>query len=409
MQAVHMAIRMKEWGMMEYPGRAPQLSVHGISDWGNSMSKMGPAVAGFLENTGHFVHERMKVTSTGNLADFAGKLKEIEQATREELSMLPIRDWDYAWEQTSAPMLESVINEMPEETREAAKDMAALYIRRASLQARRDYELENIGRARSQWQERVDSAVEEGDDLGAGQWLEAGRDVFVPDSEMEGQQQRVHSKCSMNRWQNRLNDAPMETLLAMQQQPQDWPSDETDASQLQEQAAETRKRLTQQLAQELADRVEQGHAPTSEDLQQFVSVGLLPEFPKDQDERPLSTQAACDWLRRIDEREDDAEQEAALKMEIATAPIPLVERQMLLGRLRESAAVPSEKRRDYSQRLWNAYLSGAFGCCGDEEALRRLGELQEKGLNTMRQQENRSEPPLSLTAEQDHWVCFESE
>lgn len=404
-----MAIRMKEWGMMEYPGRAPQLSVHGISDWGNSMSKMGQAVAGFLENTGHFVHERMKVTSTGNLADFAGKLKEIEQATREELSMQPIRDWDYAWEQTSAPMLESVINEMPEETRDAARDMAALYIRRASLQARRDYELENIGRARSQWQNRVDSAVEEGDDLGAGQWLEAGRDVFVPESEMEGQQQRVRSKCSMKRWQNGLNDAPMETLLAMQQQPQDWPSDEADASQLQEQAAETQKRLTLQLAQELADRVEQGHAPTPEELQPFVSVGLLSELPQNQEERPLAISAACDWLRRIDEREDDAAQEAALKMEIATAPIPLEERQMLLSRLRESAAVPAEKRRDFSQRLWNAYRAGAFGCCGDEEALRRLGELQEKGLNTMLQQENRSEPPLSLTAEQDHWVCFESE
>lgn len=410
MQFIGMAIRMKEWGMLESPGRAPQLSVHGISDWGNSMSRMGQAVAGFLENAGHFVEERMQVTSTGNLADFAGKLKEIEQSTRDELMILPIRDWDYAWEQTSAPLLESAINELPEEDREVGKDMAMLYNRRASLQARRDYELECIGQARSQWEDRVQSSVNEGDDEAAGQWLEAGRRVFVPEEEMEEQQQSVRSKCSLQRWQRRLHENPLDTLQLLQQnQPEDWPSEQKDVTRLQEQANETKRRLTIQLSQELAARVQQGKSPAADDLQQVAAAGLLAAPDASVPLRPLKTQEVCDWLRRIDERDMDEQQEAALKIEIATAPIPLNERQMLLSRLSLSANVPAETRRDYSRRLWNAYRAGSFGCCGDEAALRRLGALQEKGLHDLMQQGKAPELPLSDAADWNHWVCFESE
>lgn len=398
---------MKEWGMLQYPGRAPQLPMHGINDLGNSMARMGQAVAGFLENTGHFVEEQMQVTSTGNLADFAGKLKEIERTTRDEINMLPVRDWDYTWEQVSAPLLDSALNELPEEARDAGKELAMLYNRRASLEARRDYELKRIGRARSQWQGRVESAVAEGDETAAQQWLEAGRHVFIPEEEMETHLQSARSKCSLNRWQHRMQEQPLETLQALQQNDApDLPDDEEDAARLQEMTRETGQRLTLQLAQELTERVEAGHAPTAAELQQVVNAGLLSTPIQEQAERPLATHEICDWLRRVDERDGDAHQDAALKVEIATAPIPIVERQMLLRRMQQTAEIPVQQRRAHSQQLWNAYRAGAFGCCGDEMALRRLGELQEKAVEQWGQP-HASSPLSEVDDFAQHWVCFE--
>ena len=179
-----MAIRMKEWGMLSYPRQGVQLPTHSLNDWARSGQASGQGLAGALQGAAELAAAMQRVSSTGSEADIAARLESIACETADELRDKPVRDWDYSWQQAYEPRLNQMLSELDTDAREQARRMSPTYSAHHSLRARRESELERIRHSRRQWQDQVESAVQRGDAESARRWLEQGREVFVPASQL---------------------------------------------------------------------------------------------------------------------------------------------------------------------------------------------------------------------------------
>lgn len=408
-----MAIRMKEWGMLSYPRQSVHLTVNSLNDWGRSGASLGQGVAAAGHAAAELAEAMQRINRAGNEADISARLVEIGRETAEELGDKPVRDWDYSWQQAYTPRLQQLLSELEPDAREQARQMGAHYSRQQSLQSRRAYEVEHIRRARKKWSEQVESAVQRGDAAAARHWVEQGSQVFVPESELPQQLERVQSRSLCAGWQQQVLQNPAAALVAWQAPDAERPSAPEDLLRVQSGMDEARSRLASELAVQLAAAVEQGNEPGPELLQQAAVAGVLPpelaEAPP-QAHHPLAADAVCRWLRRIDERE--AGDDSRLVTEIALAPIPLSERRMLLQRVQATAALPPSQRAEASRVLWSLYHDGCFGCPGDTNALRSLGRLQDEALQ--RQQKSPDAKELnrwleSLRSSGENWLCFQPE
>lgn len=190
--------------MLAYPQNRIHLPLQGIAEMDMPARRLGQTVEQAAAVGARMAEELQEVSAAGELAAFAGRLSEMERETREELSTLPVRDWDYAWAQASEPRIREALSELPEQVRPVARELAERYVAQASISARRDYELEKIRAARQQWQRRVDESVAAGNGEAAEQWLRAGSRVFVPETELEEQAVSVRSRSALRYWQNAL-------------------------------------------------------------------------------------------------------------------------------------------------------------------------------------------------------------
>ena len=199
-----MAIRMKEWGMQAYPRQGVHLPVNSLNDWGRTGKVLGQGVAEAGQGMTALVPVIDKVARAGKTADVAAMLDEIGRETADELAHLPVRDWNYSWQQAYAPRVQEMLNQFTGEERQQALELSEVYGRRYSLEGRRNLELERIHQARRQWQERVDSAVQRGDEKAACQWVEQGRGVFVPEAEMQQTLSSTRSRSLQCSWQQQF-------------------------------------------------------------------------------------------------------------------------------------------------------------------------------------------------------------
>lgn len=405
-----MAIRMKEWGLLAYPRQGVHLPVNSLNDWGRTGKVLGQGVAEAGQGVAALVPVIDKVARAGKTADVAAMLDEIGRETADELAHLPVRDWNYSWQQAYAPRVQEMLNQFTGEERQQALELSEVYGRRYSLEGRRSLELERIHQARRQWQERVDSAVQRGDEETACQWVEQGRGVFVPESEMQQTLSRTRSRSLQHSWQQQLQQNPYSALADWQSAESRKPEGEQEKSQLESEMQKTRAGLFSRLAGQLSLAVEQGDEPDARLLEQAVAAGVIPGEMLELAQQPRSALGVaenCDWLRRIDEREPGADEQLVLR--IATAPIPAEQRQRLLQRLHATADLPPGKLSSTSRTLWNLYRSGCFGCPGDVVAMQSLERLQEEALQGLaaRPEKEITDWFALLRREENNWVCFE--
>lgn len=405
-----MAIRMKEWGMQAYPRQGVHLPVNSLNDWGRTGKVLGQGVAEAGQGMAALVPVIDKVARAGKTADVAAMLDEIGRETADELAHLPVRDWNYSWQQAYAPRVQEMLNQFTGEERQQALELSEVYGRRYSLEGRRNLELERIHQARRQWQERVDSAVQRGDEKAACQWVEQGRGVFVPEAEMQQTLSSTRSRSLQCSWQQQLQQNPYSALADWQSAESRKPEGEKEKSLLESEMQKTRDGLFSRLAGQLSLAVEQGDEPDARLLEQAAAAGVIPgemlEFAQ-QPRSALGLAESCDWLRRIDEREPGTEEQLVLR--IATAPIPAEQRRLLMQRLRATADLPPGKLSSTSRTLWNLYRNGRFGCPGDVAAMQSLGRLQEEALQRLatRPEKETADWLAQLRREENNWVCFE--
>ncbi len=407
-----MAIRMKEWGLLAYPRQSVHLPVNSLNDWGRTGQAVGHGVQdagrGLAELTPHIA----RVAQAGELADAAAMLREIGEETAGELLELPVRDWDYSWQQAYAPRVQQVLARFSGDEREQVRQLSESYGRRFSLDARRQLELRRIRQSRQRWKDQVESAVLQGDEEAACRWVEQGLHVFVPESDMPQELETVRNRSLQARWLQHLQQEPYAALAAWHAADARKPADAGTLRALEAQMETTRQELHRSVAAHLAASVEQGTEPDMPMLERAVEAGVLaPEqlATRTQEPASLSVADSCNWLRRIDERDPGTDEH--LVVEIALAPIPQEQRRLLLQRLQNTAGLPPQQRCAMSRTLWNRYRDGAFGCPGDAESLLSLGRLQEEALMRMvsgtAQEADKWLETLGNHA--DAWLCFDEQ
>ena len=139
-----MAIRMKEWGMLSYPRQGVHLPLNALNDWGRSGRVLGQGVTQAGSGAAELANAIYRVQKAGSEADMASAFEQIGRETTEELLELPVRDWDYSWQQAYAPRVQEVLNQYSGADRERALQLSEVYGHRHSLNGRRRMELERI-------------------------------------------------------------------------------------------------------------------------------------------------------------------------------------------------------------------------------------------------------------------------
>lgn len=408
-----MAINMKEWGMVPYPSKGVQVPTYGINRWwGDSFEQLGRGIAAAGKGVAEMEQAREQVSTAGDLAGFYGRLQDTVAEAGEELRERGnVKDWDYAWNAACAPLVQDALREVPYESREAARSLAAAYTAAASLEQRRDAELERISTARQQWRQQLDDAVQNGDAEQAALWLERGRGVFVPDSGMEEARERTQSGAELSQWRQRLQSEPMHALAEMKEPNAALPRRAEDRYSLEQDARNSRDKQETEAAEQMSNDILNNREPLPEWVQEAHAAGVISDEQANaaaQPQRRMTPEQRCQWMRRMDET--PVENAATLRLDICTAPHPMEERRELLRQMQETQSLPAEERQLLSRRLWSMYRAGNFGTPGDAPACRRLAELQQNAHSLLAAG---NEKALSAWlaergSEGGKWVCHQA-
>ncbi|MBQ8517565.1 MAG: hypothetical protein IJ498_08310 [Akkermansia sp.] len=401
-----MAIRIREWGMLSYPGRGVQIPLHGIATIDEPATRLGRVIEGAAQWGAELASQQETVTTAGNLAEFAGRLRSIEEEARAEIDMQNVRDWKYAWKQASESRLAEAIDELPPESREAGRHLAAVYNAQASATARRDYELGRIGLARHRWQSQVDEAVERGAADEAEQWIKAGEQLFVPQPEVETRTREARSRSLLNRWKEAFRQNASDALLELQKETAELPLETRDREELLRLRNTGFREVCGTLASDMSTAVEAGHEPPAGLVEKARAIGLI-NASDDRNGSTAPPRPACDWNRRIDECPEEEEAEARLKLDIISAPLPLPERRKLLQRMHRNRDIPAATRNEVSRRLWNLYRSGRLGCPEDIEAQQHLARLQELALTAQHPPAEPEQWIERVRPKEETWICYQ--
>ncbi len=435
--------------MLAAPGQPVRVPTQGLTGWLGAARSQGGGLASVLKGSADLYEareaeaqreqEQQQVARTGELAAFSDRLKAIAAELREDLQEQPVQDWDDAWERAAAPLLAEAVDELPAGTRASGLALARAYSAHASIEARRDRDLQRVEAARRQWQQRVDEAVAAGQGEQAAQWLETGRGVFVPEAELPARRQEARSRAQQQGWEARLQAAPLETLADFAEQaerrarggaqdegePRRGAEDEAgmraeEQRAVEQAAARARRRLQQELAQQWSQSLREGQDIAPATLALARRAKLLPVATGvaagEGTPSPAPTSAAptagtlTAWRRWLDERAEGAEPEAAARLALAAAPLPLEARCGLLLHLDRTAQVAAADRRSLSRGLFSLFREGAFGCPADTLAQRALLDLQDEAAALLADEgaEGAAAWLDARRAAADKWICYEA-
>ena len=398
--------------MLRAPSPSVQIPVQGVMGWGEVAQSLGGGISAVILGSTELAKEKEQVTATGELAAFSRQLHEIADDVRTRLSGHGAQDWEYAWEQLSAPRFSEAVAQLPPNARRAGRQLAEEFSRRAALQAFRDREVQQLDKARENWQQRVESAVQAGDATMAERWLQSGAGVFLPHEQLEQERSRVRSRAGASRWMRGLEESPMKMLAELAGAPVDsLPLEKEDMRRLQSAVQRSRQVARAALVQRMEAQLSAGEAYDEAELELAGRAELLSERQLEDarcSPRSLTQNELCVWNRRVDEAPADSPEREALQMDILTAPILPAQRQKLMRRFALCGRVPEEDRLALSRGLWQMYSNGQFGCTGDEMALQRLEQLQSVGLPLLA--ESGAEAAAQWMEQVNnggiHWVCF---
>ncbi len=402
--------------MLAAPGQPVNIHTQGLYGWervGRSMGAgLGEALSGTWQLSG-----LEQVNRAGELAEFSEQLKGIRDEVRDELKEREVKDWDYSWNAAMAPRLREAVQGLSADSRESAMELARSYSAQASIEARRDRELERVSTARGRWEQQVESAIAAGQEEQAARWLESGRGIFVPQGQMPQRLAEVRSRACRSRLEARLQAAPMEALAEMAAaegaEGSSLPLRAEESRRLEESCTRMRHSLRRELARRFSDALRAGEELEPATLSLAARAGILPAappLPEAAADTPPDAATRSAWRRWVDDREDGEEGELAARLSLATAPLPLAERAALLARLERLAQVPAADRRALNNRLFLLYNSGALGCPGDAEAQRALLALQEEGATLLAEQGAAAVADWvdARRSTANNWVCFEN-
>lgn len=402
--------------MMSQPPRGVRLPTDGLTGWGEVSRRMGEGISGILTGTARALHERAQVAAAGELADFSERLKTIDEETRAELADQDVQDWGYAWQKASASKLAEAVNELSPGSRQAGQELAAAYNAKASLEAQRDYELGKINRARSQWRNQLENAVQAGDAQQAREWIQAGQGIFVPENQVAQENETVVSQANLTHWKKNLQETPLRTLSELSTAPKETlPQQDTDAQRLAHAKKLAARTARRQVLGNLLSCMESGVAPEPEYLKLAVNAGVLRQEQADAMLRPEpaspAPSAQRDWVRRVDECDEGDEAAEEMMLRIVTSDLPVQQRRQLLQRVELSRKIPAQDRRRVSRELWSMYHDGIFGCPGDAPARLRFDELQQSCLTRLEQEGRQAAEKWMRDLRQDanRWVCFDKD
>lgn len=393
--------------MLRVSADTPRLPLQGLMGWDSVARDMGAGISSVLTGSSELLKERERVEQTGELAAFSDRLRAISDEARAELEDRDVRDWDYSWNEACSPRLAEAVAELPPASREAGRELAEAFSARASVQALRDREVAKIGRARSQWRERVEAAADAGDEEAAQGWLQSGESVFVAPGEMEAEQKKVSSRACAARWRRSLDGEPLQGLADLAEAPTEaLPEVKGDRQALLADAKQTWQAARRVFADRLESCVLEDREVDADELARARRARLLP--PADGISREDRGVARCRWRRRMDECGEDEESQVALKMQLALSDVPAEERKILLRRFARVRELPLAGRSRLSRSLWHLYQRGAMGRPGDRLALSRLAELQDEGIRLLGEQgEEASSRWLDeRRGSMGRWVCF---
>ncbi len=398
--------------MLAAPGQALRVPTQGLTGWDRLARSAGEGLAAALESGAELAAMRSKVSRTGELAAFTERLGRISAEVRDELDSQPAEDWDYAWNAAASARYAEAVQELSPESREGGRELARLHSEQASIEARRDRELQRIEQARRRWEERVEASVSEGDAEAAAEWMEAGRAVFVPEEQVEQRQQQVRSRACLSRWQRELGQRPLETLAALAASAEEsLPPGAAEREALEEARQQALRGQRRALAMQFSESLRAGQAPDASLLELAGRAGVIEEPPAQQTVRSGAEPdafARSAWLRWIDERADGEEADTGRRLDIASAALPADLRRSLLLRLERTAHVPAADRSALSRSLLALHRSGGLGCPGDAESGRALLRLQDEGAELLAAQ-GAEAASAWLRMQQDscgRWVCF---
>ncbi len=397
--------------MLSAPGQPVTVRTAGLQDWDRTGQSLGRGLGAALEGAVDMM-ALQKVNQAGEMAAFSERLRDISAEARDELQDAVIRDWDYSWNEAVAPRVAEAVQELSVASREGGRELARAYCAQASVEAKRDRELQRLERARGQWQKRVDDAVSAGQEEQAARWLEAGRGVFVPENEMEKRGEELRSRACLSRWESRLQSAPLQALAELAvsgKTKRSLPTGKGEREQLESRQERARRDVRRELARVFSEAVLAGDEPDAAALDLAVKAGIVEPMPEKGTHTPPSPSELSAWRRWVDAREDGEEGEQEARLVVAVAPLPAVERRRLLKRLERTAGVPAADRRALEHQLFSLYNSGTFGCPGDAEAQQTLLSLQDEGASLLAEQgaEAVSAWVEGQRSGAGRWVCFE--
>lgn len=402
---------MKEWGLKAYPGQSVQVPLSGIGGMGEAARSFGRGLAAAGEGVAKLMEMQEGVVARGEAAALRDEVQKVADNARQQMEQGgDIDNWEESWQQTVAPMVEPLLQKIPERRRDHAVQVVRETLQQASLEAQRQYEVGRLSQARQQWEARVSAAVQRGDRKAAVSRLEEGRDVFVPEGEMESRRKSVESGCCAAAWRSRLQEDPVGALTAWRREEAPRPENEADLRAVKDELAESGRALRRQLGSEFASTVLQGLPPAPEAVKGARAAGLLEPEEASPTARPLSSRAEAEWMRRVDEMEGDEDSVAAMQLSLATLPAPVSQRRRLMTYLEQSRTLPQDARRGLSTELWNLYRKGAFGCAADAVPQQRLCRLLTEGRRLLAagDAEATSAWLKTLQSKETPWLCFEA-
>ncbi|MGN0836458.1 MAG: hypothetical protein ACI4OS_03370 [Akkermansia sp.] len=420
-----MAIRMKEWALVAYPGtelRVPTSGIEGMSraaaQWGQGWvgavtggTELAAAVLGQEESAAKesadaaLDEANRRVNTVGVVSKMQARLAEEMGAAGGSPEGDEPGDWQSVWQRSGAPVVAETAAVLPPKWRDAAGAM----VQRASLLAKRRYELDSIANSRHRWQEVLESEVSRGEPQMALHQLELGRGVFVPEGQMEARRREVESRCCAARWTRALQEAPCEALRDWRREDAVRPGGAAQLEQVELAVSQARRGLQRALGQEWTQRLAEGGEPTPQELLRAEEAGVLEAPPAEG--KPWSAQEYAAWQHRVDTREDGEAAADALRVEIAALRVPAPQRRALLGYLERSATLPPEHRRRVGEALWNVYLSGGLGCPEDAVPQQRLARLQQEAQQRLTAQSDEELHAwlLDCGSAASGWVCYETQ
>lgn len=403
---------MKDWGMLQAPSASTRIPVQGLSGWGDAAEAAGSGISAAIAGGLALAEKVRQVKTAGELAEFSGRLHRIGAEVQAELGTQDVQDWEYCWQQMGAPRFAAAVEELSPAAREQGRSLAAEFSRRMSVQAWKERELDKLKRARERWQQRVDEAVEAGDAAAAEHWLQEGAGVFVPQEQVQTHGNALRSRACAAGWRAALAENPRKALADYSAAPAEaLPQESAAALALQEEVERCRDRERAGLAQHLAASVMEGESLQQQELEQAVQAGLIsPQQLQSALAQPgyLPPGELCNWFARVDEVGESGREQDELRLQIATEALPVDARRKLLSRLELAARVAPGDRRSLSHSLQRLYGVGALGCPGDTEALERLAELQQQGLELLNHDgaDSAARWLLQVADSGNNWICY---
>lgn len=405
-----MPIRMKEWGMKASPAQGVQVPLSGIAGMDEAARSVARSIAAAGENAGKIMQMHEQIVATGESAALQTAVGAAAQRAKDDLLNAPaVPDWETAWNEAVTPLVEPLLENIPERRREGARRFVQQELHHASLNAKREREIKELRDARRQWQSSVSSAAKQGDAKTALERLEEGRDVFVPEGEMENRRREVQSLSLAESWRSRLLGDPVSALADWRAGDREQPAEESDRLALSREMAETHCALRRRLGAEYAQSVMQGVPPSADSLAGAAKAGLV-EPVSSAPLRPLTAQEELEWMRRAENCGADADARADLQLRLATLAAPLPQRRRLMEYLEGTRDLPQAARRELQTELRNLYDNGAFGCVGDAVPQQRMARLMQEGNRLLAEGDAEATTKWlnGLRHPEQTWLCFEA-